>query len=510
MSEIETTCAMGSPTRNQPSLSVVPTTGVSRAAVLPSSVSPTVFVSSPNPFARLPSNPVATPLVVIPCQPFMLRPAVCQATPGTQAAASPLYYLGPVSQPVPSTVLIAQPSAPAVRSDTPASGVQNDSRQEPTISQQNQQAAEQRGKESRYISVDEMTPACSDVGDPSIFDMEDGIPHDIAVSRQDKLTDDECREVLPSGQTIYVCKCRHGGVKRFKYRRHLEQHFLLHRSKNQKSLCHLCGKCFTRADHLNRHAETHKDKTLVCQLCGETNFPRPSHLSRHWQKIHPHLDAPQEKQLSSEGSSSTAGSILAGSSSSRVATGNETWTCKPIGKRRRMNSEDDSVDSIRKLPGDPDSLARYHANGLIAQLASTTTATIPGKADGNGKKFVCTICREGFGREAHLKRHARMHTGLRPYNCFVCHETFARGDYLQQHLVHLHNERPIRCEKCGQHFTCIRDLFAHNKAEHRSFKPSFLQPTQESAIATSAPVSTSNVSEVDSSEDDDYIDVLSA
>ena len=402
---------------------------------------------------------------------------------------------------VPSNVILAQQQTlpgPAARPETPGSRCITPAKpeREHTISQQDQSDTDDcsdvisvTGDDDQYVNATvgfqkshltapilrpvkllDMTPANSVFSGvegtvSEVFDIEDGMPEEVALERQCCIQNDVCAEKNAAGEVMYYVCPQHR--LKFKYRRHLEQHFLLHRRKERPSLCHMCGKCFTRADHLNRHAKVHTNWKLICQLCGTDNIPRPSHLFRHWQKIHPHM-----QNLSDDSKTDSS------ACSSGISTATTPMSPLPVKRRRTSSSSSVDVESCAKRPADPASLARYQEAGYIAQLASTTQIT--------SDKYVCKTCHRKFNRQAHLQRHQRIHTGERPFHCIVCLETFARGDYLQTHMTVQHNDTPLDCEVCGLSFQQIKTLFEHNKEKHRNFKPSFLRDsTMPSPLAAS-------------------------
>lgn len=50
------------------------------------------------------------------------------------------------------------------------------------------------------------------------------------------------------------------------------------------------------------------------------------------------------------------------------------------------------------------------------------------------REFTCEICSKSFSRNYDLKRHKRMHEGLKPFVCECCLRPFSRQDALQRHL----------------------------------------------------------------------------
>ena len=64
---------------------------------------------------------------------------------------------------------------------------------------------------------------------------------------------------------------------------------------------------------------------------------------------------------------------------------------------------------------------------------------------------------------SNLKRHSRLHTGLKPYQCSVCDYSCTNSSNLRRHAETHSNERPFSCCICGNCFNraamaYIRDM----------------------------------------------------
>ncbi|KAI8821081.1 uncharacterized protein EV422DRAFT_488454, partial [Fimicolochytrium jonesii] len=49
--------------------------------------------------------------------------------------------------------------------------------------------------------------------------------------------------------------------------------------------------------------------------------------------------------------------------------------------------------------------------------------------------FHCELCVASFSRKHDLKRHTRIHLGIRPFKCEACAKVFSRHDALSRHIV---------------------------------------------------------------------------
>lgn len=67
-------------------------------------------------------------------------------------------------------------------------------------------------------------------------------------------------------------------------------------------------------------------------------------------------------------------------------------------------------------------------------------------------RFRCEICDKRFTTKARLERHARLHTGQKPFSCLYCSETFVDETRLQKHRQRHINEKGYKCEDCGEMF----------------------------------------------------------
>ena len=298
----------------------------------------------------------------------------------------------------------------------------------------------------------------------------------------------------PEGKTWYACrKCS----VVFSWRRHLEMHFVQqHRTHEKPFLCHTCGNTFTRADHLNRHAQNHEESDHVCQLCTET-FSRASHMDRHWMKDHePELPGLCASALALESEQrgalpehklqhvtpksvkskravpkSLSKSVTAGTLSNKPASSlSPSSNCKP--KISAVAMSKISSTTIKKEEGSQflskssPHLTLPHPAVSAAQgrrgPGSPSDHTLQSLKDKKYRAHHCNECGRMFERLTHLRRHLRIHSGERPFACALCPKKYARGDYLRSHIQTMHDENRIKCHLCHRVFATISSLRNHH------------------------------------------------
>ncbi|KAI8585257.1 hypothetical protein BDZ88DRAFT_433392 [Geranomyces variabilis] len=99
----------------------------------------------------------------------------------------------------------------------------------------------------------------------------------------------------------------------------------------------------------------------------------------------------------------------------------------------------DEPSSATESPSSPPSsptVALLASGVKIAPVrASTARRSSSSTNPPHPKPFHCEICPASFSRKHDLKRHTRIHLGIRPFKCDCCQKVFSRHDALSRHLI---------------------------------------------------------------------------
>ncbi|KAK3515492.1 hypothetical protein QTP70_023611 [Hemibagrus guttatus] len=89
----------------------------------------------------------------------------------------------------------------------------------------------------------------------------------------------------------------------------------------------------------------------------------------------------------------------------------------------------------------------------------------------NKLRPICNICGNLFSEMSSLRRHMRIHKGLKPYQCQLCGRCFRQGNQLKTHLRIHTGEKPFSCSCCDASFAQKCQLVYHCRMHHGEEKP---------------------------------------
>lgn len=106
--------------------------------------------------------------------------------------------------------------------------------------------------------------------------------------------------------------------------------------------------------------------------------------------------------------------------------------------------------------------------GFPARLRSP-----PGPAGGSlkqGRRYRCGECGKAFLQLCHLKKHAFVHTGHKPFLCTECGKSYSSEESFKAHMLGHRGVRPFPCPQCDKAYGTRRDLREH-QVVHSGARP---------------------------------------
>ncbi|XP_058043285.1 myoneurin isoform X2 [Ahaetulla prasina] len=86
-------------------------------------------------------------------------------------------------------------------------------------------------------------------------------------------------------------------------------------------------------------------------------------------------------------------------------------------------------------------------------------------------KPVCNTCGKVFSESSSLRRHMRIHKGVKPYVCQLCGKAFTQCNQLKTHVRTHTGEKPYKCDLCDKGFVQKCQLVFHSRMHHGEEKP---------------------------------------
>ena len=198
---------------------------------------------------------------------------------------------------------------------------------------------------------------------------------------------------------------------------------------SEKFSCQFCGAKFNKECSLYGHLNSHKNISLVCQIC-----PQPQtfssvklfrkHTKEHTGTTHPH-------------------------------------SCSICGLKFDRQSQlkyhiEKNHEKKIKFKCDVCGKGFYKESDLKSHLNIHT----------DGKKFNCDICSKSFSHISNLNRHKRIHSNEKNYVCKECGKRFNQTSTLNNHL-RIHSTNVFgQCPQCPKKFKTGRVLLQHLRSAH--------------------------------------------
>ncbi|XP_054443036.1 zinc finger protein 408 isoform X2 [Pteronotus mesoamericanus] len=93
-----------------------------------------------------------------------------------------------------------------------------------------------------------------------------------------------------------------------------------------------------------------------------------------------------------------------------------------------------------------------------------------GSSPKQGRRYRCGECGKAFLQLCHLKKHAFVHTGHKPFLCTECGKSYSSEESFKAHMLGHRGVRPFPCPQCDKAYGTQRDLREH-QVVHSGARP---------------------------------------
>lgn len=228
------------------------------------------------------------------------------------------------------------------------------------------------------------------------------VSHIVVNKKQDILPKRKHNFVRQPGRaTEYNLECDICG-KKFSRKQHITKHLLEHvtGTVDHHLICLICNRKCTTASNLKIHVRTHTGaRPFACTICDKT-YTQLSSMRVHM----------------------------------RSHTGEKPYVCATCGK---------GFSSSSKMT--------HHIKAVHERQ----------------RNHVCDLCGDRFKIDSLLRDHIRSkHTGERPFACDVCGVTFCTRKQLRRHGAAQHQDKLVKCNFCDEMFAKGEGRRCHERLKH--------------------------------------------
>lgn len=93
-----------------------------------------------------------------------------------------------------------------------------------------------------------------------------------------------------------------------------------------------------------------------------------------------------------------------------------------------------------------------------------------GQNEHGSENFKCHICQKQVKTIHSLRRHMKIHSGIKPHSCSICGKRFLEQGNLTKHLRNHNKDKKHQCNECGLRFYERNKLMIHIRT-HTGEKP---------------------------------------
>lgn len=251
--------------------------------------------------------------------------------------------------------------------------------------------------------------------------------------------------------------------------------------------CDSCGRSFSDPSNLRRHKHIHTGlRPYACDVCG-SSFRQKSQLDRH------HLVHTGERPFQCPHCMKGFRDSTELRVHLRVHTGERPYTCPVCEKSfsricymKRHQAKHSGKELLALRNPDKRRLAAttnenkdlagayqcsYCSDWFLTKKELEDHRPVHLKLGPSGQKlYECAECKKCFNNSSNLRKHAVIHTGLKPFTCNLCNQSFRQATHLQRHrLVHT-GEKPFKCSICLKGFRDASELLKHQRV-HKGEQP---------------------------------------